>query len=49
MCVLVRLECGEGSFTDTRDGVMIYYIIEILIPAYLVLTNYFAQVVQLSQ
>ena len=37
MCVLVRLECGEGSFTDTRDGVMIYYIIEIHIPAFLVL------------
>ena len=37
MCVLVRLECGVVSFTDTRDGVMIYYIIEIHIPAYLVL------------
>ncbi len=36
MCVLVRLECGEDSFTDTRDGVIIYYIIEIQIPAYLV-------------
>ena len=37
MCVLVRLECGEISFTHTRDGVMIYYIIEIHNPAYLVL------------
>ncbi len=33
----VRLKCGEVRFTDTRDGVIIYYIIEILIPAYLVL------------
>jgi hypothetical protein len=37
VCVLVRLECGEVGFTDTRGGVILCYIIEILIPAYLVL------------
>jgi hypothetical protein len=39
LCVSVLdiLECGVVSFTDTRDGVILCYIIEILIPAYLVL------------
>ena len=47
VCVLVILECGEVSFTDTRDGVMIYYIIEIHIPAYLVL--FFSIVVAINR